>query len=291
MENKIGIKNIIVNVVIVILSAILAILAHAIIPTGTEINVVDFDSIFVRILGFPIIATMYFLLLFTHCAIIINYFGKKSIMPKTQIGLRFGLSFALIYLIGMQEVVVASSPFAVWGIDFVEYQLFMGLSDAIPVFLLSIIIAFFTFKKDNSETPKNKMPKNIIIIFIIMAFYAIVRIIGYKTGIIGSDFKEYLIPSIIWTLLFGITLGFIFVYLKPIYSEMTLSIVKLSVLTIGINWIIFNSFIGLIFKGLMMQMLLRSIIDVASLFIATVLVNKLNIENNNKKNGVRLPIA
>jgi hypothetical protein len=213
--------------------------------------------------------------LFTHCAIIVNIFGKKSLLSRAQLGLRFGISFALIYLVGMQEIVVSASPFTAWGIDFIMYQLSMGLSDAIPVFLLCMMITYFTFNINSIKIYKHKLLNSIIAIFIIAVVFTVVRITGYKIGMIESDFSVYSIQVFVWTLLFGITLGFIYIYLRPIYSKMNFQTLKLSVITIGMNWIIFNSFIGLIFKGLMPQMLLRSIIDTISLFITSLLVGKI----------------
>jgi hypothetical protein len=279
-------KIIVINVVVVVLSTIIAIVAHAILPA--EVNVDEFDSIFVKALGFPVIASLYFLILFTHCAIIINYFGKKSSMTGKQIGLRYGLSFALIYLIGMQEIVVDASPFAVWGIDFVKYQIFMGLGDAIPVFILCMIIGHFTHKNifKGTHTHKNNLLNNIVTICFITLAIFIVRIICYKTGIIYSNYNKYPLPCSIWTILFGVTLGFIFIFLKPVYVNMKLYNTKLIILTIGLNWIIFNSFIGLIFKGVMPQMILRSIIDTFVLYVIVMILEIIKVKRKKEEEQV-----
>ena len=266
MENQIGKTRIIgISIIAVALSAIFAIIAHAILPA--EVNVEEFDSVFVKALGFPFVATLYFIILFTHCAITTGYFGKKSTMTGSQIGLRFGLSFALIYMIGMQEIVVEASPFSVWGIDFVKYQFFMGLGDAIPVFILCLVIGYFTVKNEPKETRKNDLFNSLTTICFITLAIFITRIICYKTGIIHSDFHEYPLQCSIWTILFGATFGFIYIFLKPVYKNMKSHNTKLIILTIGLNWIIFNCFIGLIFKGVMPQMIIRSTIDIFVLYV------------------------
>jgi hypothetical protein len=283
MQNQIGkTKIIVISIVAVILSTIIAIIAHAILPA--EVNIEEFDSIFVKTLGFPVVASLYFLILFIHCTITVNYFGKKSSMSGNQIGLRYGLSFALIYLIGMQEIVVDASPFSVWGIDFVKYQIFMGLGDAIPVFILCMIIGHFAVKNilKNTPTHRNNLLNNIVTICFITLAIFIIRITGYKTGIIYSNYNEYPLPCSIWTILFGATLGFIFVFLKPVYMNMKLYNLKIIILTIGVNWIIFNSFIGLIFKGVMPQMITRSVIDISVLYVIAIILERIYLKKDLK---------
>ena len=45
------------------------------------------------------------------------------------------ISFGLIYLLGMEEVVVEASPFAEWEFPFVKYQFVMGIGEAYGVVL------------------------------------------------------------------------------------------------------------------------------------------------------------
>ena len=273
MENQIGKTKIIgISIIAVTLSTIFAIIAHAILPA--EVNVDEFDSFFVKALGFPVIASLYFLILFTHCTVTTCYFGKKSSMTGNQIGLRFGLSFALIYLIGMQEIVVEASPFSVWGMDFVKYQIFMGLSDAIPVFILCLVIGHFTVKNNLKDIRKNNLLNTITTICFITFAIFVIRIICYKSGIIHSNYYEYPLQCSIWTILFGATFGFIYIFLKPIYKNMKSYNTKLILLTIGLNWIIFNCFIGLIFRGLMPQMIFRSTIDIFVFYVIIMLLEK-----------------
>lgn len=114
------------------------------------------------------------------------------------------------------------------------------------------------------------------VLFIAAAFVTM-RTFGYETGIITSDRFLAPFPVYVWTVIFGSVLGWVYVILYPVYSRGSnrqLLSFKLCILTIGINWIIFNSFIGFIFAGTMPQMLLRSSMDVLSLFISSVLLEK-----------------
>lgn len=70
-------------------------------------------------------------------------------------------------------------------------------------------------------------------------------------------------------MLIGITFGFVYVLLRPIYlkDDGSIALFQLLVASFGINWIWFNSFMGLIMKGIIGQMILRSGIDVIIMYI------------------------
>lgn len=285
MKEKVISKKrvVIINTLAILFATTIAIILHAVVPG--DVNLEDFDSVFVKLLGFPLVATSYFVLLFLHCAIVMRYFGKRSSMTNKQIGFRFGTVFAVLYLFGMQEVVVEASPYNEWGLAFVGYQFFMGISDAIPALLLCVVAAYYTLSNKNtssSEQTLNKREKIKVVAPITITFL-IARAIGYETGIISSNIDKFPIPSYLWTVVFGIVLGFCYTILYPIFAKgenKSLLSTKLVVLTIGLNWIIFNTFIGLIFSGIIQQMLLRSCIDVLIIFLTSIFIQKFFLKFN-----------
>lgn len=280
-------RVIIINTVFIIFSAIFAILVHALLPTS--VDVAQFDSIFVKWFGFPAVAVFYFILLFTQIEIVVRYIGLKTEAPKLQTGIRFGIVFLMIYLLGMQEVVIEGSPFSNWGLGFVKYQLIMGIGDGIPAILLCFAIAYFTLSDSEKIKPINKlqMSKCIKIIAIIAIAIFVERTIGYESGLISSDSAAYPVPCYIWTGFFGILMGYIYVILYPLLvfqkKQCGIGIPLRFITTIGVNWMIFNSFIGLIMKGAMLQMLSRSGLDVIVLFLASLVVGKYIIGLNDTK--------
>lgn len=51
----------------VLMSAIIAILVHALLPSpGVSLSVDEFDGILVQKFGFPIVASLYFIILYLH---------------------------------------------------------------------------------------------------------------------------------------------------------------------------------------------------------------------------------
>lgn len=253
-------------------AAITAIIVHAILPSpGASMDTSSFDSVLVKQFGFPAVASAYFIILYLHILVVIRWFGSKTVMNRKEVGLRFGLAYALIYLVGMQEVVVAASPFEAYGVDFILYQFFMGLGDAIPVIILCITVSHFALKETevNKKDGKSCRKEKVIMTGTITGLFFTERVIGYVTGYIDSDFNTYPLPVLIWTILFGVTFGCAYFIIRPIYNNKNdkKNIAGIVVASLGVNWIWFNSFMGLILKNTIFQMIFRSGMDVIVIFI------------------------
>jgi hypothetical protein len=123
------------------------------------VNSNELDSIFVKSFGFPAVAIFYFILLFTQCTLVIKYIGSRTEVSKLQVGLQFGIAFALIYILGIQELGIDSSPFSSWGFEYVKYQFIMGIGDAVPVLLLCLATALFTLRDREKFKPIEKLNK------------------------------------------------------------------------------------------------------------------------------------
>lgn len=276
-------KLIAINAITIIISTILAIIVHALMPATADVT--KFDSIFVKWFGFTAVAVFYFIVLFTQCSISVGYIGRRANMPKLQVGIRFGIAFAITYLIGMQEVMLKGSPFSAWGMKFVKYQFIMGLGDGIPTMLLCFTIAFLTLTNNRigNQIQKLSLTKNIEAILIIAIAIFIGRAIGYESGLIANYASLYPVGCYLWTGCFGLSMGFIYVILHSLLGlgKKHNCIPLRFVATIGVNWIIFNCFIGLIIKGFMPQMLFRSGVDVTILFISSVIIDKYIMGSSN----------
>ncbi|ACL76973.1 hypothetical protein [Ruminiclostridium cellulolyticum] len=278
---------IITNILAIFVASTLAILSKVMLPSA--VNVEDFNSIFVKVLGFQIVASLYFIMIYTHSAVVTQLFGKNAKLSNIQIGMRFGICFGLIFLLGMQEVVVSASPFSKWGLGFVRYQFFMGIGEAVVAFALCTIISMLTIENKKSECLREDTRYNrVLTVALIALTFTAERVIAYKTGIISSDIETFPVPSYGWTILFGIILGCCYEILYPIFSEDKNPVsqsFKLVVAAIGLSWIIFNSFIGWILDGAMAEVLIRSGLDVTIFFITALGIRKHAIKNINIKRG------
>lgn len=273
-------NRIILSILFSLLGAGIAIIIHALMPSpGADVTDTPYNSILVNTLGFPVVASLFLIVQYTYILFVIRFGGRNTNISKTQIGLRFGLAIGLLYMIGMQEVVVESSPFAVYGIDFIAYQFFMGLGDAIPILAFSLVsgVVFLNHRTNNNDSPSNKLSKKKIllgILLISMLLFAI-RMCGNVTGIIGSDIEHYPAPTMIWTLAFGVTMGGIYFLIRPIFAHTNHALSKNVILSIGLNWIWFNSMIILLMADTAGEMLFRSTADITTLYIGALLFEKL----------------
>jgi hypothetical protein len=270
-------KRLIVDLLLVFGASIIAIVSKMALPS--EVNIEDFDSLFVKAIGFPIVASLYFVMIYAHNAITTIVFGNKAGLSKIQISLRFGVVFASIYMFGMQEVVVKSSPFPSWGINFIVYQFFGGIGEAIAAFLLCLGISKFSLneRKSTEAKPIFVWRNKVSAVVLIAVSFTLMRTLCYETGIIHSDVQTAPVPVYLWTIVFGLVIGVGYLVLQPIFSDDKSPVkrsVKNIVLTVGLCWTVFNLFIGLIFAGAMAELLIRSGLDVLAVFVAALLWEK-----------------
>lgn len=269
-------RVILINILSIAIAVFFAIIIKSLLPA--DVNVDDFDSVLVSLLGFPFVAILYFFIVYAHSVIVMQYFGKQSRFSKQQIGFRFGMVFAAMYFFGMQEVVVEASPFDEWGLPFIRYQFIIGITDALPVLLLCSVTSYLIFSGKRTYGSVNylEMSDKIKIVSLIAGTFFLQRVIGYETGLVDSNAARFPLPVYVWTGLFGVILGTSYVLLYPLFNKSKGGLkhpYQIAVLTIGLNWILFNSFIGLIFQGVMGQMLLRTGIDVIVFFITATCIH------------------
>lgn len=269
-------RKIAIFVLGIILASVMAIVSKSLWPS--DIGVDNFDSLAVKIIGFPAVASFYFLLIFSHNAFTLIQFGKDSPLSNTKTGLRFGSCFGLIYLLGMQEVMVEASPCSAWGIEYVIYEFVMGFGEALAALLLCLVFARLLLRKRNADYFERTEPRQkIVSVLVITLAFTLERAIAYETGFISSNINSFPVPTYVWTVLFGATLGVCVNLLIPIFSSEKSEVrkcIKITALTIGLSWIIFNSFIGFVFQGELWNLLLRSGLDVLTIFLATYLLWK-----------------
>lgn len=252
-------------------AAATAILTHAALPSDLE--GVPFSGVFMETLGFPVVAVSYFLLVFTHCAWVVARFGSLLNRGRLQTGLRLGLTFGLLYMLGMQEVVVEATPFETWGVEFVRFQLLMGLGDGVAVTVLCLLVAGILFRgrRQKNTGPLFRRPDRWTLVLVTTLFF-LQRLVRMGTNLIDHNFDRFPVPTVLWTLLFGLALGFACTQFRPDGRQMDIrQAFRTGVLAVGINWMIYNSFIGLIFEGMLLPMLLRSGTDVGVLAVSLVL--------------------
>ena len=254
---------------IILLSVILAIIGHAILPA--DLNSVELNSILVKEFGFPVVACLYFLVLYCHCSMSIFRYGKEASLNKWQIGVRFGLAFGLLYQVGMLEITPDLTSFT---LEFVKHQFLIGLGDFLPVLILCVLLSLLLERKENNKKCLLPLEKKTVTVIVIAQAFFLERIVGYEIGIVASAYEACKWPCVFWNLVMGITFGVSYVLLLPIFQQYKNKAIHLMGVTIGLNWLWFNGFIVLVIEGTLGVMLIRGLLDVGVLVLVTFLLEK-----------------
>jgi hypothetical protein len=250
----------------IVVCAAIAIVVHAILPE--KVDEALLDGALVLRFGFPVVAVAYFLILFAQCSATVTVSWPTAQTRGLRYGLMLGPAFAVLYMIGMQEIMVDTSPFATWGWDYVVYQAVIGLGDALPVIILCAVVGALLAGERTLAAGGHR--GGLFALLVMTLTVGTVRWLVSALGIIQSGLAEYPVAVVAWGYLLG--LGFGIGYLLVTRANSAGRAVMLYGL--GLNWLIFNAFIGLVFSGMMGDALFRSVIDVAAVGLAMLLLTK-----------------
>ncbi len=141
----------------------------------------------------------------------------------------------------------------------------VGLSDAIPVFLMGILLSLSIAKKEeNSESKQLTLGRKILTVCVFTGVFLIGRYIAYFTGVIKSGHQTSPLYTFLWTVLTGAWIGVACIELENPgnASFLKLRAAKFSFLFFGVNWTTFLIFMPLLFSGFIIDVLLRIILDI-----------------------------
>ncbi|MBN1321148.1 MAG: hypothetical protein JXA87_09945 [Thermoleophilia bacterium] len=249
------------TILLVIAAALIALGMHAALPA--KVDEALLDGSLVKQYGFVAVAAAYFVILFAHSAVVLILNRRSLLRPRLGAALFFGLSFALIYMIGMQEIVFSASPYEKWGTDYFLYQLLMGIGDAVPALLLSLVVGILFFRDmHNTVITMDRATTLGVLLFVVIV--GTVRLLAYFSGAITNELSAYPLPVTAWSYLLGLIFGIVYLLI----SRTTIAKARTMLLGVGINWMIFNVFMGLVQKGTMADSLLRGAIDMVAIAIA-----------------------
>ncbi len=214
-------------------------------------------SIVGQLLGVEITSLLWALLAFSGAAFV--FFRIRNVLPGEGVkkGLRYGSAIALIWLFAMLEGV------SLFGNPIIN-EFVVGLSDAIPVLLMGILLSLVkTEKQDNSAIEPFTLGRKIKAILVFTGIFLIGRYIAYFTGAIQAGYQTSPFVTFFWTLLMGACIGVACILLGNARNTLLLkrNSVKFGFLIFGINWAIFLIFMPLLFSGYLIDVLFRITID------------------------------
>ncbi len=247
-------RKYVLSFVAVLACAALAIVAHAVLPAQVDEDLLD--GFLVQEVGFVAVAVSYFILLYAHCAVVVNANRANLRQGKTRSGLFLGSAFALLYMVGMQEVMLEANAFETWGLDFVAYQTVLGLGDAVPAIILCVTVSVLLGEARHEDRPVHRDALPIVLLFTLVVGTS--RLLLSYGGVIDSHVLEYPVPVVAWGFALGCAMGIGYVLVRRACSRAG----AVMIYGLGLNWVIFNMFIGLVKSGTMADALTRSILDV-----------------------------
>lgn len=218
-------------------------------------------------LGTEITASLWAVFAFSGVAFV--YWQIRNEIPGEGVkkGLRYGATIALLWLFAMLEGV------SLFGNPVIN-EFVVGLSDAIPVFILSVLLSMLhTEKTEPDHSAAFIFRQNVKVVLVFAGVFLTGRYIAYYSGVIQSGYQIRPLETFIWTFLMGTLIGAAFVLIGSNRDERSLKhrAVQFGFLIFGLNWTVFLMFMPLLFSGYIADVLLRIIIDVTLAIIASYL--------------------
>lgn len=214
-------------IAIVSFSTILTIILHGITSGNSTVPKEANWSFFVENMGFPLTVVLYFFIAFSIIAYIFYRYEDKLPGIKSAKGLRYGIAISLLWLWGMLEGV------SLLGNPLID-EFLTGISDAIPIAVMGLLLGIFTTKKISIKTTKKSF-----------------------------DNSNIFLSTFIWTLFMGTCIGVTYILLGQATqsSSTVFSAVKFGLTMFGPNWLVFVAFIPIVFKGTFISSIIRISID------------------------------
>jgi hypothetical protein len=241
----------------VTIGAVLAIVLHAIVGNF----IVDTDELSYgalgRTLGPEVIGSIWALLAFSASALVFYRYQPRIRGTGFWKGLRYGTAVAFLWLVGMLEgVSLFGNPLA--------NEFLIGLSDALPMMIMSILLGLFVFRSNNSAAGYPSHVRLVPTLVTIILVFLAGRYLGYISGIVNSGHSDYPVQTFVWTLLMGLSVGVAFLLLwdAALDASTIRTATRFGVWIFGVNWVVFMVFIPLLFEGVLVDFLARVSLDI-----------------------------
>ncbi len=214
-------------------------------------------SIVAKMLGTEITVSLWALLSFSGAAYVYCRIRKAIPGEGVKKGLRYGSAIALLWLSAMLEGA------ALFGNPIIN-EFVVGLSDAIPVFLMGILLSLLKDEKGKNAAAEPFTPgQKMMAVLMFTGTFLIGRYVAYFTGAIQSGHQASPFYTFFWTLLMGACIGVVCILLGNNGNTLCLKrrAAKFGFLIFGVNWAAFLFFMPLLFSGYLIDVLSRIIID------------------------------
>ncbi len=230
-------------------------------------------------LGTEVIAIIWALFAFSIVAYVFLRSQDSILGVGINKGIRYGSAIALLWLFAMMEGV------SIFGNSIIN-EFVVGLSDAIPVLLMCILLSLLEAKKGaDARLEPLTLNQKITSIFIFLLIFSSVRYMAYFTHVIKSGYRTSPYNTFLWTILMGVCIGEVCILLGNAGNNLSLKrrALKFGGLFFGFNWAAFLIFMPLLFSGYFIDILIRIFLDILIATIGYYLTFNIRIECLKKK--------
>lgn len=267
------------TVAIILICVLIDITLHSITSAYSSMPENPDYSKLAALFGTELTATLWALLAFSGAAGV--FYRLQSSIPGVGLakGLRYGTSISLLWLFAMLEGV------ALFGNAIIN-EFVIGLSDAIPVFLMGILLSLsISIKGRGSELKRLTLSQKILAVCVFTGVFFIGRYVAYFTGVIQSGHQTSPFYTLLWTLLMGACIGVACILLGNPGNALFLKrgAAKFSILFFGVNWATFLIFMPLLFSGFIIDVMSRIILDILLVTIGYYLAFSSKLEGLQKR--------
>jgi hypothetical protein len=252
-------------IAIILFAVILDIVLHVVTSPYSTIPENPNYSLVARFLGTEITASLWALFAFSGVAFVYWHIMNEIPGEGVKKGLYYGAAIAFLWMFAMLEGV------SLFGNPLLN-EFIVGLSDAIPVFVMSILLSLLkTGKVEGDPATAFTLRQKIKAVLVFTGIFLTGRYIVYFLHVIRSGYQTRPLPTFIWTILMGLVIGVVFVFLGNHKDGQSVKrgAMKFGLVVFGLNWTVFLLFMPLLFSGYITDAFLRIIIDTTLVLIAS----------------------
>jgi hypothetical protein len=203
----------------------------------------------------------------------------KNYIPRTPLerGMLYGILNSTIYFIAFLEMPILFN-------DDIFVIILNALADIIPLFILGIILGLIFSKNDITKETIFINKTSVIILIIFSLMFLLGRYFTYLIGdiintraFIGAYYTKPL-ESILWSAVFGLSVGFLYVFIQPVIKKNSWTLHKTILIFVtiifGIQWILYTLFYPIIIDEsiLISEALIRGVCDCLYFSAAIILI-------------------
>lgn len=246
-------KRILISLTVMVMGIITSMALHIIASKlSTESSSTEM-SFLVENLGLELTLILWYILSFGAVVYLFYRLMKMYGIESREVGIRYGLAVALLWLIGMLEgVTLFGNPFL--------NEFVTGLCDAIPILLMILVLTRLLPQKKAKPINVKAMLQTLLIFTTV---FVSGRVMFYGTGLIHSGLGDRPLGTILWTIAMGLVIGFMFhsLCLEKWSMKQGNKVVLFSCIIFGLNWAVFNMFMPFLFSGALLSAIIRVVMD------------------------------